>query len=74
MTVSKETAVSLTVSWVPPNAHVLQYRVSYMALTGAGNQDSTVSAVYFLFPLINILRGRLGEDGVAVNRCWSQVA
>uniref|UniRef100_A0A3Q3X6C0 Solute carrier family 35 member C2 n=1 Tax=Mola mola TaxID=94237 RepID=A0A3Q3X6C0_MOLML len=45
VSVSKETAVSLTVSWVPPNAHVLQYRVSYMALTGAGSQDSTVSGV-----------------------------
>ncbi|XP_034447187.1 collagen alpha-1(XX) chain isoform X2 [Hippoglossus hippoglossus] len=41
-TVSEETAVSLVVNWVPPNAHVLQYRVSYTALTGAETQDSTV--------------------------------
>ncbi|XP_041860726.1 collagen alpha-1(XIV) chain isoform X2 [Melanotaenia boesemani] len=40
--VSEETAVSLVVSWVPPNAHVLQYRVSFMALTGAETQDNTV--------------------------------
>uniref|UniRef100_A0A8C9XIA2 Uncharacterized protein n=1 Tax=Sander lucioperca TaxID=283035 RepID=A0A8C9XIA2_SANLU len=33
ISVSEETAVSLVVSWVPPNAHVLQYRVSYTALT-----------------------------------------
>lgn len=43
VSVSEETAVSLVVSWVPPNAHVLQYRVSYTALTGAESQDSTVS-------------------------------
>ncbi|XP_040007868.1 collagen alpha-1(XX) chain isoform X2 [Xiphias gladius] len=42
VTVSEETAVSLVVSWVPPNAHVLQYRVSYTALTAAETQDSTV--------------------------------
>ncbi|XP_034732164.1 collagen alpha-1(XX) chain isoform X1 [Etheostoma cragini] len=42
ITVSEETAVSLVVSWVPPNAHVLQYRVSYTALTAAEIQDSTV--------------------------------
>ncbi|XP_053280243.1 collagen alpha-1(XX) chain isoform X3 [Pleuronectes platessa] len=42
VTVSEETAVSLVVNWVPPNAHVLQYRVSYTALTGAETQDSTV--------------------------------
>lgn len=41
--VTEETAVSLVVSWVPPNAHVLQYRVSYTALTAAETQDSTVS-------------------------------
>nr|XP_040048670.1 collagen alpha-1(XX) chain isoform X2 [Gasterosteus aculeatus aculeatus] len=40
--VTEETAVSLVVSWVPPNAHVLQYRVSYTALTAAETQDSTV--------------------------------
>lgn len=43
VSVSEETAVSLTVSWVPPNAHVLQYRVTYTALTGAEGQDNTVS-------------------------------
>ncbi|XP_071331691.1 collagen alpha-1(XX) chain isoform X2 [Trachinotus anak] len=42
VTISEETAVSLVVSWVPPNAHVLQYRVSYTALTGAETQDNTV--------------------------------
>ncbi|XP_062248801.1 collagen alpha-1(XX) chain isoform X2 [Platichthys flesus] len=42
VTVSEESAVSLVVNWVPPNAHVLQYRVSYTALTGAETQDSTV--------------------------------
>ncbi|XP_060930520.1 collagen alpha-1(XX) chain [Limanda limanda] len=42
LTVSEETAVSLVVNWVPPNAHVLQYRVSYTALTGVETQDSTV--------------------------------
>ncbi|XP_029292191.1 collagen alpha-1(XX) chain-like [Cottoperca gobio] len=42
LSVSEETAVSLVVSWVPPNAHVLQYRVSYTALTAAETQDSTV--------------------------------
>ncbi|KAM9351295.1 collagen alpha-1(XX) chain-like [Symphorus nematophorus] len=42
VTVSEETAVSLVVSWLPPKAHVLQYRVSYIALTGAESQDSTV--------------------------------
>ncbi|XP_051804921.1 collagen alpha-1(XX) chain [Acanthochromis polyacanthus] len=40
--VSEETAVSFVVSWAPPNAHVLQYRVSYTALTGSEAQDSTV--------------------------------
>lgn len=42
VSVSDETAVSMMVSWVPPNAHVLQYRVSYTALTGAEAQDRTV--------------------------------
>ncbi|KAM9829193.1 collagen alpha-1(XX) chain isoform X2 [Syngnathus typhle] len=42
VSVSEETPVSMLVSWVPPNAHVLQYRVSYSALTGAENQDSSV--------------------------------
>uniref|UniRef100_A0A3B5B937 Uncharacterized protein n=1 Tax=Stegastes partitus TaxID=144197 RepID=A0A3B5B937_9TELE len=35
VSVSEETAVSFVVSWTPPNAHVLQYRVSYTALTGS---------------------------------------
>lgn len=43
MSVSEETAVSLMVSWTPPNAHVLQYRVTYAALTGAEGHDNTVS-------------------------------
>ncbi|XP_071783683.2 collagen alpha-1(XX) chain [Centroberyx gerrardi] len=42
VSLSEETAVSLLVSWVSPNAHVLQYRVSYTALTGAESQESTV--------------------------------
>ncbi|KAM9785483.1 collagen alpha-1(XX) chain-like [Neosynchiropus ocellatus] len=42
VSVSEETPVSLTVSWTPPNAHVLQYRVSYTSLVGTENQDSTV--------------------------------
>ncbi|XP_061695999.1 collagen alpha-1(XX) chain [Syngnathoides biaculeatus] len=42
VSVSEETPVSMTVSWVPPNAHVLQYRVSYSALTGAENRDGAV--------------------------------
>uniref|UniRef100_A0A3P9I4N0 Uncharacterized protein n=1 Tax=Oryzias latipes TaxID=8090 RepID=A0A3P9I4N0_ORYLA len=40
--VSEETPVSMRVSWEPPNAHVLQYRVSYTALSGADSQDSAV--------------------------------
>ncbi|CAI5644005.1 unnamed protein product [Oreochromis niloticus] len=32
----------MVISWVPPNAHVLQYHVSYTALTGADSQDHTV--------------------------------
>ncbi|XP_068194637.1 collagen alpha-1(XX) chain isoform X2 [Antennarius striatus] len=42
VSVSDETAVSMAVTWTPPNAHVLKYRVSYTALTGAESQDSTV--------------------------------
>ncbi|XP_017288968.1 collagen alpha-1(XX) chain isoform X1 [Kryptolebias marmoratus] len=42
VTVSEESAVSLLVSWIPPNAHVLQYRVTYTPLTGAESQDRTV--------------------------------
>ncbi|XP_029520281.1 collagen alpha-1(XX) chain isoform X1 [Oncorhynchus nerka] len=42
VSISEETAVSLLVSWVPPNAHVLQYHVSYTALTGGETQESTV--------------------------------
>ncbi|XP_029133463.2 collagen alpha-1(XX) chain [Labrus bergylta] len=42
VSVSEETAVSMVVTWIPPNAHVLQYRVSYTALTGAESQDRMV--------------------------------
>ncbi|MEQ2272521.1 hypothetical protein XENORESO_018866 [Xenotaenia resolanae] len=42
VSVSEETAVSMVVSWLPPNAHVLHYRVSYTPLTGAETQDRTV--------------------------------
>ncbi|XP_019907166.2 collagen alpha-1(XIV) chain isoform X2 [Esox lucius] len=42
LSISEETAVSLLVSWVPPNAHVLQYHVSYTALTGGETQENTV--------------------------------
>ncbi|XP_056277924.1 collagen alpha-1(XX) chain isoform X2 [Pseudoliparis swirei] len=42
LSVTEETAVSLAVGWVPPNAHVLRYRVSYTALTAAEAQDRTV--------------------------------
>uniref|UniRef100_A0A0E9SGK1 Fibronectin type-III domain-containing protein n=1 Tax=Anguilla anguilla TaxID=7936 RepID=A0A0E9SGK1_ANGAN len=44
MTISEETAVSLLVSWLPPNAHVLQYRVSYTALNREG-QEHTVRRI-----------------------------
>ncbi|XP_029994492.1 collagen alpha-1(XX) chain-like isoform X2 [Sphaeramia orbicularis] len=40
--ISEETPVSLLVTWVPPNAHVLQYRVTYTALNGAETQDNTL--------------------------------
>lgn len=43
MHVSEETPVSLRVSWVPPNAHVLNYRVSYTELSDGERQDRTVS-------------------------------
>uniref|UniRef100_A0A3Q2CST6 Collagen alpha-1(XIV) chain-like n=1 Tax=Cyprinodon variegatus TaxID=28743 RepID=A0A3Q2CST6_CYPVA len=43
VSISEETAVSMAVSWVPPNAHVLQYRVTYAPLTGAETPDRTVS-------------------------------
>lgn len=39
MSVSEETAVSMLVSWVPPNAHVLQYHVSYTPLTGDAREN-----------------------------------
>ncbi|KAJ8016527.1 hypothetical protein DPEC_G00008170 [Dallia pectoralis] len=42
VTISEETAVSLLVSWVPPNSHVLQYHVSYTALTGGELQENTM--------------------------------
>lgn len=41
--VSDETPVSLRVSWTPPNAHVLKYRVSYAELSETERQDRTVS-------------------------------
>lgn len=41
--VSEETPVSLRVSWMPPNAHVLNYRVSYTELSESERQDRTVS-------------------------------
>lgn len=43
VSVSEETAVSLLVSWVPPNAHVQQYRVSCTALSGDTPWQNTVS-------------------------------
>ncbi|XP_072315739.1 collagen alpha-1(XIV) chain, partial [Eucyclogobius newberryi] len=39
VSVSEETPVTLMISWTPPNAHVLQYRVTYTALTGTTAQD-----------------------------------
>ncbi|XP_018593153.2 solute carrier family 35 member C2 [Scleropages formosus] len=41
VTISEETPNSLLLSWVPPNAHVLQYHVSYSALT-EDSQEQTV--------------------------------
>lgn len=41
--VSEETPVSLRVSWMPPNAHVLGYRVSYAELSDGQRQERTVS-------------------------------
>ncbi|KAL6482854.1 hypothetical protein MHYP_G00077260 [Metynnis hypsauchen] len=43
VSISEETAVSMLVSWVPPNAHVLQYRVLYTPLTGGEARENTVS-------------------------------
>ncbi|XP_055079090.1 collagen alpha-1(XIV) chain [Periophthalmus magnuspinnatus] len=40
VSVSGETAVSLVVSWTPPNAHVLHYRVTYTPLSGADAHDT----------------------------------
>ncbi|KAK5923188.1 hypothetical protein CgunFtcFv8_000181, partial [Champsocephalus gunnari] len=42
ISVTEEGAVSMVVSWVPPNTHVLQYRVTYTALTAPESQDSTM--------------------------------
>lgn len=39
VSISEETAVSLLVSWLPPNAHVLQYHVSYTPLTGDAREN-----------------------------------
>ncbi|XP_076840731.1 solute carrier family 35 member C2 isoform X2 [Brachyhypopomus gauderio] len=41
VSISEEMAVSMLVSWVPPNAHVLQYHVSYTPLT-AEAQETTL--------------------------------
>ncbi|XP_062396603.1 collagen alpha-1(XX) chain [Sardina pilchardus] len=43
VSVSEETAVSMLLSWVPPNAHVQQYRVSYTPLSGDNPRENTVS-------------------------------
>lgn len=48
ISVTEEGAVSMVVSWVPPNTHVLQYRVTYTALTAPESQDSTVSVLELL--------------------------
>ncbi|XP_056155913.1 collagen alpha-1(XX) chain [Lampris incognitus] len=42
VSVSDETAVSLMVSWIPPNAHILQFRIFYTALTGAETQENAL--------------------------------
>ncbi|XP_016320587.1 collagen alpha-1(XX) chain-like isoform X1 [Sinocyclocheilus anshuiensis] len=42
LSISEETAVSMLVTWVHPNAHVLQYRVSYTPLNGDA-RENTVS-------------------------------
>ncbi|XP_056451370.1 collagen alpha-1(XX) chain [Gadus chalcogrammus] len=42
VTVAEETPVSLLVSWDSPNAHVLQYRVSYSALSATEPRDTTL--------------------------------
>uniref|UniRef100_A0A8C1TC71 Collagen alpha-1(XX) chain n=1 Tax=Cyprinus carpio TaxID=7962 RepID=A0A8C1TC71_CYPCA len=42
LSISEETAVSMLVTWVHPNAHVLQYRVSYTPLNG-DVRENTVS-------------------------------
>lgn len=40
LSISEETAVSMLVTWVHPNAHVLQYRVSYTPLNGDARENS----------------------------------
>uniref|UniRef100_A0A672M526 Collagen alpha-1(XX) chain-like n=1 Tax=Sinocyclocheilus grahami TaxID=75366 RepID=A0A672M526_SINGR len=42
LSISEETAVSMLVTWVHPNSHVLQYRVSYTPLNG-DVRENTVS-------------------------------
>ncbi|XP_053499164.1 collagen alpha-1(XX) chain [Ictalurus furcatus] len=42
VSISEETAVSMLVSWVPPNAHVLQYHVSYTPLTGDARENKVL--------------------------------
>uniref|UniRef100_A0A8C1YP14 Uncharacterized protein n=1 Tax=Cyprinus carpio TaxID=7962 RepID=A0A8C1YP14_CYPCA len=51
LSISEETAVSMLVTWVHPNAHVLQYRVSYTPLNG-DVRENTVSAFRRVKPLI----------------------
>ncbi|KTG39049.1 hypothetical protein cypCar_00022203 [Cyprinus carpio] len=40
LSISEETAVSMLVTWVHPNAHVLQYRVSYTPLNGDARENA----------------------------------
>ncbi|TSM04846.1 Collagen alpha-1(XIV) chain [Bagarius yarrelli] len=42
VSISEETAVSMLVSWIPPNAHVLQYQVSYTPLTGDARENKVL--------------------------------
>ncbi|KAI5612327.1 collagen alpha-1(XX) chain-like isoform X2, partial [Silurus asotus] len=42
VSISEETAVSMLVSWFPPNAHVLQYHVSYTPLTGDARENKVL--------------------------------
>ncbi|KAM9445890.1 solute carrier family 35 member C2 [Clarias gariepinus] len=42
VSISEETPVSMLVSWLPPNAHVLQYHVSYTPLTPGDARENKV--------------------------------